>query len=112
MTQISNANLDIINVYRSSSNKTFNERLLTLVNPIKPTIISGDINCDISEEEVEFAKTLEKLGFHQIVEKPTHDMGRCIDNVFVNHFLLNSVSVRQMGVGFSDHDCLLIKLDA
>ena len=81
------------------------------VNPFKPTILCGDINCDISKENMDFAKTLEDLGFVQIVERPTHDMGRCIDVVYINNFLLGSVSVKQIGVGFSDHDCLLVKLD-
>ena len=111
MTRVSKNNLDIINVYRSINNKSFNERLVTAINPNKPTIICGDINCDVREEKVEFAMTLQKLGFKQIVERPTHDMGRSIDVVFVNQFLLGLVSVKQIGVGFSDHDCLLIKID-
>ena len=111
MTTLSNEGLDIINVYRSDSNRSFNERILSGVNPAKPTIICGDINCDISTENVDFAKSLENLGFVQFVERPSHDMGRCIDNVFINNFLLGSVTVKQIGVGFSDHDCLLVKLD-
>ena len=111
MTRVCNGSIDVVNVYRSSNNKSFNERLMTAVNPDKPTIICGDINCDVSEEDVEFARTLENLGFKQVVKRPTHDMGRCIDIVFVNQFLLGLVTVKQMGVGFSDHDCLLIKID-
>ena len=111
MTKVSGDNLDIVNVYRSSSNKSLNERLLAVVNPDRPTVICGDVNCDVKQENVDFARTLEKLEFKQIVERPTHDMGRCIDVVFVNRLLLESVSVKQMGVGFSDHDCLLIKID-
>ena len=110
MTRVSQENIDIINVYRSSSDKLLNERLLTVVNPNKPTIVCGDFNCDVSEDNVEFAKTLDNLGFKQVVERPTHDMGRCIDLVFVNKYFLSAVSVKQIGVGFSDHDCLLIKI--
>ena len=111
MTRVSKGNLDIVNVYRSANNKSFSEMLLTNINPSNPTIICGDINCDLNEENMDFARTLEKLGFQQIVKRPTHDMGRIIDVVFVNQLLLGSVSVKQMGVGFSDHDCLLIKID-
>ena len=112
MTKVSNESLDIINVYRSSNNKSFKEKILKAINPDKPTILCGDINCEVRKENLDFIKTLEDLRFVQIVQKPTHDMGRSIDVVYVNQFLLGSVSVKQMGVGFSDHDCLLIKLDA
>ena len=88
---------------------TESDRLMEIVRPDKPTIICGDLNCDINYEKPDFLKTLKDLGFVKVNQKPTHDMGRSIDCIFVNSFLKGKVSFRQNGVGYSDHDCLLIK---
>lgn len=108
MTKVSSVKVDIINFYRSGNNRTFKNRLNEIVSPDKPTIICGDLNCDINYENPDFFKTLQDLGFEKVNKKPTHDMGRSIDCLFVNSFL-KGVTFRQFGVGFSDHDCLLIK---
>ena len=111
MTLISNEKYDIINIYRSANNKTLKDRLSDIVNPIRPTIICGDFNCDLSRENPDFLQTLQDLGFRKVNQKPTHDMGRSIDSILVNSYLLETVTFRQIGVGFSDHDCLLIKIE-
>ena len=110
MTSVTNKNIDIINIYRSSSNKTLKDRLSDIVIPDHPTIICGDLNCDITQENPDFLQTLQDLGFEKLNWKPTHDMGRNIDCLFVNSYLSKAVTFRQIGVGFSDHDCLLIKI--
>ena len=107
---VSNQEVDIINVYRSGNNKTFKNRLIDIVRMDKPTIICGDFNCDIKFENPDFLEPLQFLGFEKLNQKPTHDMGRSIDCIFVNSFLKEAVTFRQFGVGFSDHDCLLIKV--
>ena len=109
MTKVSSDKVDIINIYRSGNNKTFKNRLIEIVSPDKPTIICGDLNCDINYENPDFFKTLQDLQFEKVNQKPTHDMGRSLDCLFVNSFLNGVVTLRQIGVGFSDHDCLLIK---
>ena len=111
MTKISSENLDVINIYRSSHNKTLKERISTLVEPDRPTIICGDINCDFSSENPDFFSSLQELGFEKVNQIPTHDEGRNIDCIFVNGFLDGAVSIRQFGVAFSDHDCFLLKID-
>ena len=58
MTKISSEKLDIINIYRSAHNKTFKERMPTLVDRARSTIICGDINCDFSIEKPDFLSTL------------------------------------------------------
>ena len=111
MTSVTNKNIDIINIYRSASNKTLKDRISDIVIPDHPTIICGDLNCDITQENPDFLQTLQDLGFEKLNWKPTHDMGRSIDCLFVNSYLSKAVTFRQIGVGFSDHDCLLIKID-
>ena len=111
MNKISSEKLDVINIYRSAHNKTLKERIPTLVDPDKPTIICGDINCDFSSENPDFLSTLQELGFKKINQIPTHDEGRNIDCILVNGFLDGAVTIRQFGVAFSDHDCFLIKID-
>ena len=110
MTSVTNNNYDIINIYRSANNKTLKDRLSDIVIPDHPTIICGDLNCDITKENPDFVQTLQDLGFEKLNSQPTHDMGRNIDCLFVNSLLSKAVTFRQMGVGFSDHDCLLIKI--
>ena len=110
MTLVTNNNYDIINIYRSANNKTLKDRLSDIVIPDHPTIICGDLNCDIAQENPDFLQTLQNLGFEKLNWKPTHDMGRNIDCLFANSYLLKAVTFRQIGVGFSDHDCLLIKI--
>ena len=111
MTKISSEKLDVINIYRSAHNKTLKERISTLVDPDRPTIICGDINCDFSSENPDFLSTLQELGFEKINQIPTHDEGRNIDCILVNGFLEGVVKTRQFGVAFSDHDCFLLKID-
>ena len=111
MTKISEERMDIINIYRGQNNKTLNGHLRRIVNPEKPTIICGDLNCDFSEEQPDFGLTLNNLGFQKLNQKATQDMGRNIDCIFTNTIFPGSVTIRQIGVGFSDHDLLLVKID-
>ena len=111
MTKISSEKLDIINIYRSANNKTLKERISTLVDTDRPTIICGDYNCDFRSENPDFLSTLQELGFEKINHIPTHDVGSIIDCSFVIGFLDGAVTIRQLGVAFSDHDCFLLKID-
>ena len=81
------------------------------MDPDRPTIICGDINCDFSSENPDFFSSLQELGFEKVNQIPTHDEGRNIDCIFVNGFLDGAVTIRQFGVAFSDHDCFLLKID-
>ena len=109
ITKISNKRIDIINIYRSQANKTLNDHLRRMLNPEKPTIICGDLNCDLSDEQPDFGLTLNNLGFQKLNKRATQDMGRNIDCIFTNTKL--PVTIRQIGVGFSDHDLLLVNID-
>ena len=88
------------------------ERLLDILTPDRPTIITGDININVGgEKDASIVKTLGRLGFQQMVQMPTHDEGNTIDVVFVNSYLSDKVTVMQKSFGFTDHDLLLVRID-
>ena len=89
------------------------ERLLDILTLDRPTIIIGDININVcGEKRASIVKTLERLGFEQKVNMPTHDEGNTIDVVFVNSYLSDKVKVMLRSYGFTDHDLLLVKIDS
>ena len=48
------------------------------------------------------------LKLTQLVNKPTHDKGSILDQVWVNHMLNNRVEIKKKCVRYSDHDVLKI----
>ena len=75
----------------------------------KKHIMIGDFNFD-GKEENPLTEFLRKNKFEQQVERPTHEAGRCLDQVWINSTKL----IREMnilGVYYSDHARITIKLD-
>ena len=74
------------------------------------TLIMGDFNiCHTKEYFHEIYENLRKLGFKQLVEKPTHIEGRLIDYVFIacpNNEIIYTVT--QQAQYFTDHDLIKI----
>ena len=104
---------DIINVYRSQdcSVSVMKEKIEFVFDPLMPTIMCGDTNIDITQENGgNFVDFMRKLGLRQLVVKPTHERGGLIDHVYVTEDLFEKVSVTQKGVYFSDHDLITIRL--
>ena len=59
-----------------------------------------------------FQSCLEDFGFHQLIEKATHDEGHGLDHVYVsnvNIFPKENVCLKPLY--FSDHDAICIGLD-
>ena len=113
LLKVRNNNFDLINVYRSQdcSVSLFKSKIQYVVDPLMPTILTGDTNIDITRESGEkFVEFMSNLGFTQLVKFPTHDKGGLLDQVFVTEDLLERVSVTQTGVYFSDHQLITIKL--
>ena len=71
-------------------------------------IILGDFNFDESEKNT-LTKFLEKNKFKQLVKRPTHEQGRCLDHVYTNckEFI---TEMKVQGVFYSDHACITLKL--
>ena len=113
LLKVRSDNLDLVNVYRSQdcSVRMFKSKIQYVVDPLMPTILTGDTNIDITRESGDsFVEFMKNLGFTQLVKFPTHDKGGLLDHVFVTQDLLERVSVTQTGVYFSDHQLITIKL--
>ena len=112
MTKIMSESADVINIYRSSGANTsdFLEDINALYTRSKHTLIMGDFNiCHTKEYFHEIYENLRKLGFKQLVEKPTHIEGRLIDCVFIacpNNEIIYTVT--QQAQYFTDHDLIKI----
>ena len=90
----------------------FKDKIEYVVDPLRPTILTGDTNIDILKDSGKhFIAFMKDLGLTQIVKHPTHDQGGLLDHVYVTKDLLERVSVTQTGIYFSDHHLLTIKLN-
>ena len=74
----------------------------------EPLILLGDINISHDDQSHGFMILMRKLGFTQIVKKPTHDGGRIIDQVHIRNVNPQNVCLYQKPVCFSDHDLLFV----
>ena len=108
LTKLTSEKLEIINVYRSSECKVFEDELESLINIKLPTIVCGDTNINVGAGSCRLMELMTNLGFNQLVTESTHDKGGCIDQVFINSSF--NVTVEKTRVHFSDHDQLRIKI--
>ena len=112
LMKVSCDEFDIVNVYRSQDCKVFEDKIKYVVDPMRPTILTGDTNIDISKDSGKhFVEFMNDLGFTQLVKYPTHDQGGLLDHVYVTKELLERVSVTQTGIYFSDHQLITIRLN-
>ena len=109
LTKITSEKLEIINVYRSSQCRVFEDELKSLINVKKPTIVCGDTNINVAAGSCQLMDLMTNLGFNQLVTGSTHDKGGCIDQVFVNSFL--NATVEKTRVQFTDHDQIRITIN-
>ena len=81
--------------------------LLSLLSK-EETVIVGDFNlCFLDQRNHQIFRTLENLGFNQLVKKPSHIKGRLIDLVFSKV----SFEIIQQSPFFTDHDIVVMKMD-
>ena len=103
--------LNVVNVYRSTNCKNFCDLLKPRLSEDHPTLICGDFNTNHLESDNRVSRFLkDKLKYHQIVTKPTHEKGSLLDQVWINAPLLHKVKIEQMCVTYSDHDMIRIVL--
>ena len=107
--------LDIINVYRSSNKSLIEtmDRLTQIINQDKPCIITGDFNiCCRQNRHNHITRTLEKMGFIQLVQEATQIEGGAIDHVYWKNTSLNwsQPVIERYSPYYSDHDAILITL--
>ena len=79
--------LNIIGVYRSSTNTNSNEfisDLMTLIDNHKICIIQGDFNIRYSKDIYHpITSILHDMQFQQLIDQPTHRDGGIIDHAYV-----------------------------
>ena len=58
-----------------------------------------------------FKSCLEDFGFHQLIEKATHDEGHALDHIYVsNEKIFPKENIYLKPLYFSDHDAICIGL--
>ena len=83
-----------------------------LLEKKKPTIIMGDMNFHFSEKQNTFKCFLKDFGYHQLIEKVTHDEGHILDHIYVSDLdILSQENLCLKPLYFSDHDALCIRLE-
>ena len=111
LTKLTSFNMDIINVYRSNGANTlmFIADIQKIISR-KKTLIIGDFNlCFLTETNHPIFQFLDSWGFYQLVNNPTHILGRMIDLVFINTETdVENVEVLQQSPFFTDHDMIEI----
>ena len=83
------------------------------MKPKRPTIICGDFNFDRTKHN-DLTMMLSTRGFKQIVKKPTHLRGGCIDHFYHNiPEAVKKVENKLIYPYYSDHEavCVMIKND-
>ena len=104
---------EAINVYRSNTGNKHHLRnkLETLVNPNRITVITGDFNiCARQENSNVVSQFLEANGFIQLMKEATQIQGRIIDHVYINCVDM-VLDIERYSPYYSDHDAILISLD-
>ena len=107
--------IDSISVYRSSikSLRETRDQLIKVINIDKPTLITGDVNiCFQQHRNNSISKSLEEIGFIQLVKEATHIEGGHIDHVYWldRTGKWKTPDVERYSPYYSDHDALLVTL--
>ena len=107
--------IDSISVYRSSikSLRETRDQLIKVININKPTLITGDVNiCFQQNRNNSISKSLEEIGFIQLVKEATHIEGGHIDHVYWldRTGKWKTPDVERYSPYYSDHDALLVTL--
>ena len=116
MTVFENSEIYILNVYyKGLSESTFMKCLSDIKSYMERSnmmsfIIMGDLNVDYNKTNQRLVLWLKSQNLLQLVERPTHEKGGLIDQVWITTDLINRVKVRQKSVFFSDHDMIMISL--
>ena len=84
-----------------------------IFDPMQETIVVGDFNlCAMSEKEHTIMRYMKRLGFKQLVDKPTHIEGRTIDLVFAydpDEIQGQDYGVKLQSPYFTDHDIVYVQ---
>ena len=71
-------------------------------------VIIGDFNLSLAYRQ-KLEKTAQKLGFSQIVQEQTHELGSVLDVLFTNHST-SDCAITNIPVYYSDHHLITVHL--
>ena len=103
---------DVIFVYLSAgcNKEEIFSQLESWIERERPTTIIGDFNIEYQNED-KLIKSLEKIGFTQMMQESTCDTGSLIDHIYVNTALkLLDISTQRESAFYSDHDIITINI--
>ena len=101
-------------IFAYMSNKTNMDEVKNRFGPIlemkKATIIMGDMNFHFPNENP-MKSYFKDLGFHQVIDRVTHDEGHILDHIYTLGMPISKENVFLKSLYFSDHDALCIKFE-
>ena len=113
ISKVSEEYFDLISIYRSQEEKDeILQELSKLINNERQTIVLGDFNLNFTKDcQHSMLKYLKVQKFSQLIQNATHQQGGLIDLVFASHhFYKSEIIVHQIGVYYSDHDLIQVKM--
>ena len=112
-TRRENCEIIFLFLYRKQSSNVHNfvNNLSDVINVYSFDVILGDFNINYFDdnESHNLKNILEsRLGYQQIVSKPTFLSGSLLDHVYIRSHKFKSVDNSVIGVYYSDHDAVKI----
>ena len=111
IVKVSFLNFDLLTVYNSPRGDS--DKILQVISNIvennRETIICGDFNLHGKQQHF-FISQLQKRGFQQYVDKPTHIQGNMLDLFFAKFSNLKVLSMFLHYPYYSDHDAICTHL--
>ena len=112
-TRRENCEIIFLFLYRNQSSNVHNfvNNLSDVINVYSFDVILGDFNINYFDdnESHNLKNILEsRLGYQQIVSKPTFLSGSLLDHVYIRSHRFKSVDNSVIGVYYSDHDAVKI----
>ena len=116
ISKFSHSQMEVICIYRSKSNNLDEllEAIKSNCDMTKVVIVIGDVNiCYLTNKTNYFTCQLKKMGFNQIVNVPTHNLGGCIDHVYVCKPMTCDIDIllETSSPYYSDHDTIILNIN-
>ena len=109
LSKIESEKIKVIGVYRSQDGNMANliNEIRNLIDTEKTTVIGGDINiCGLTQRNNFVTRSLEEMGFKQLVTQATHEEGRALDHIYMRQGKTTTYdwTLEYFPKYYSDHD--------
>ena len=116
ISKFSHSQVDVICIYRSKSNNLDQliEEIRNICNMRKIVVIIGDVNlCYLTNKNNYLTSQLGNMGFSQIVNVPTHELGGCLDHVYIHKPIQSDIDflIETSSPYYSDHDTIFLNIN-